>query len=78
MSGILLQIQNPMLQDNLSRIILWYKGRTTFETRKTKADFAWQSRFHDHIIRNEQDYQRIAEYINHNPAKWVSDKFYLK
>src|SRR5690606_17956455 len=44
--------KNPMLHDNLSKIIRWYKGRTTFESHKNHPDFAWQSRFHDHIIRN--------------------------
>jgi len=38
--------------------------------------FQWQSRFHDHIIRNEQSYQTISNYIINNPAKWQEDKFY--
>jgi REP element-mobilizing transposase RayT len=46
-----------MLNKKPSRIVRWYKGRTTFEVRKIHADFAWQTRFHDHIIRNETDYQ---------------------
>ena len=33
--------KNTMLHDNLSKIIRWYKGRTTFECRKIHADFAW-------------------------------------
>ena len=41
--------KNPMLHNNLSKIIRWYKGRTTFESWKTNPDFTWQSRFHDHI-----------------------------
>jgi len=68
--------QNPMLQENLSRVVRWYKGRTTFESRKIHADFAWQTRFHDHIIRNETDYQNIAEYIMANPGRWSEDKLY--
>ncbi|UII30145.1 transposase [Fulvivirga ulvae] len=69
--------KNPMLHDNLSKIIRWYKGRTTFECRKIHADFAWQSRFHDHIIRNDQSFYRISRYIVNNPLKWKEDKFYL-
>ena len=38
----------------------------------------WQRNYHDHIIRNEQSYQRISEYIINNPAKWEDDKFYKK
>jgi putative transposase len=36
----------------------------------------WQRNYHEHIIRNEQSYQRISEYIIDNPAKWTDDKFY--
>ena len=36
----------------------------------------WQRNYHEHIIRNEQSYQRITEYIINNPAKWTGDKFY--
>jgi hypothetical protein len=39
-------------------------------------DFAWQSRFHDHIIRNDAEYQRINDYIELNPENWDKDKFY--
>jgi REP element-mobilizing transposase RayT len=68
--------KNPMKNDNISRIIRWYKGRCSFEIRKNHADFGWQSRFHDHIIRNDAEYQRISDYIINNPANWVEDKFY--
>ena len=33
----------------------------------------WQKSFHDHIIRNEDEYSRIAKYIENNPATWESD-----
>jgi putative transposase len=36
----------------------------------------WQRNFHDHIIRDEQSYQKIANYIINNPANWKDDKFY--
>ena len=36
----------------------------------------WQRNFHEHIIRDEQSYQRIAQYIINNPAKWKEDKFF--
>ena len=35
----------------------------------------WQRNYHEHIIRNEQSYQTIAQYIINNPAKWNDDKF---
>ncbi len=70
--------KNPMINENLSRIIRWYKGRVTFEARKIQTLFAWQSRFHDHIIRDDDAYHKIAEYIRYNPAKWAEDKFYVE
>ena len=67
--------KNPMLNDNISKIIRWYKGRCSYEIRKINVDFKWQSRFHDHIIRNDKEYQRISDYIINNPDTWKDDKF---
>lgn len=39
-------------------------------------DFAWHSRIHDHIIRNEQDLLRIRAYIRDNQVKWHEDLYY--
>jgi REP element-mobilizing transposase RayT len=36
----------------------------------------WQRSFYDHIIRNENDYRRIAEYVENNPANWEKDRFH--
>jgi REP element-mobilizing transposase RayT len=36
----------------------------------------WQTNYHEHIIRNQQSYHNISEYIANNPAKWLKDKFY--
>ncbi len=38
----------------------------------------WQKSFHDHIVRSERDYQKIWEYIEHNPWHWETDCFYSK
>lgn len=69
--------KNPMLNDNISRIIRWYKGRCSFEIKKINADFEWQSRFHDHIIRDAESFERIQDYIENNPINWKNDKFYI-
>ncbi len=37
-------------------------------------DFAWQNRYHDHIIRHEKSLNRIREYIIMNPLKWELNK----
>ena len=36
----------------------------------------WQRSFHDHIIRNENEYRRIWKYIDENPINWIADKYY--
>jgi REP element-mobilizing transposase RayT len=68
-------MKNPMLHQNISRIIRWYKGRCTFEIWKLQADFTWQARFHDHIIRNDKSFHNISNYIMNNPSRWDEDKF---
>lgn len=73
-TGGVTELHNPMLHNNLSRIVRWYKGRTTVETRKTDSKFSWQPRFWDHIIRDEDAYHQISEYIINNPIKWEKDK----
>ncbi len=45
---------------------------------KVDKKTVWQSRFHDHIIRNQKDYDRIWEYIDTNPIKWEMDKYYME
>jgi len=70
-------LKNPMLSNGLSKIIRWYKGRVAFESRKIHADFSWQARFYDHIIRDDESFQKIKEYIINNPLSWVEDKFHI-
>ena len=38
----------------------------------------FQRSYHDHVIRNEQDYLKIWNYIEGNPSKWEEDCFYVK
>ena len=37
-------------------------------------DFGWQPRYYDHIIRDNEDLDRIREYIVGNPYKWDEDE----
>ena len=34
----------------------------------------FQPNYHDHIVRNEREYQRIKQYIINNPSEWDMDK----
>ncbi len=58
---------------NLSSVLRGYKAAVKTEAIIRKIDFSWQPRFHDRIIRNEEEYERIKNYILNNPIKWDSD-----
>ena len=35
----------------------------------------WQRNYYEHIIRDEQSFNRISDYIKNNPENWQHDKF---
>ncbi|MEA3334793.1 MAG: transposase, partial [Chloroflexota bacterium] len=63
---------------SLSVVIRSYKTAVTkWARRNGRPDFAWQPRFHDHIIRNQRSLDLIRQYIRDNPQRWVSDRHNL-
>jgi REP element-mobilizing transposase RayT len=64
------------MQSWLSIVVRQLKQSITRFAKNNNIPFAWQSRFHDHIIRNNDDRNAIAEYIENNVVKWEYDKFY--
>ena len=48
-------------------------------TNRTAGKQLWQRGYHDHIIRDEDDYRVRWKYIDENPAKWAAgkDEYYL-
>ena len=59
---------------NLGSVIRGFKSAVTTSARKIGFKFAWQPRYHDHIIRNEKSYHLIRNYIIHNPKNWEADR----
>ena len=49
-----------------------------FKSKNEIMGKLWQRNYYEHIIRDEQSYQTISNYIVNNPAKWTDDKFYTK
>jgi len=47
----------------------------TARTRLIASLPIWQSRYHEHVIRNKRAYDNIMEYINTNPERWSKDCF---
>lgn len=66
----------------LHRVVQWFKTMTTNHyirgvkqhNWKQFNGKSWQRNYWEHIIRNENDYQRIAQYIIYNPKNWDNDK----
>ena len=55
---------------NLASIVRGYKiGVTNWARSHGHPFFMWQPRYHDHIIRNNDELDRIREYIRNNPMK---------
>ncbi|MBJ2161045.1 MAG: transposase [Muribaculaceae bacterium] len=59
----------------MALVIGGFKAAVTRQARKINAAFQWQSGFHDHLIRNQREYDYIADYIDNNPRNWRSDRF---
>jgi len=63
-------------------VVQWFKTMSTNEYIRGVTNNGWrrfngklwQRNYWDHIIRNENEYQRIAKYIIDNPKKWALDK----
>ena len=61
---------------NLASVIRGFKIGVTKFCNSNNIPFGWQTRFHEHIIRNMVEYLKIEQYIINNPSKWLSDCFY--
>ena len=63
----------------ISKIIGYIKMNASKEIHNRYGNVAvWQRGFHDHIIRNRNDYEKISKYIYENPIVWQYDCFYTE
>lgn len=64
--------QNPvsilegLRKGSLGNFVNHFKGNITSYATKNIIEFEWQSRFHDRIIRDENEYQNVKKYIQNN------------
>jgi REP element-mobilizing transposase RayT len=65
-------------KNTISAMVGSFKSAVTKLCNENKLPFGWQSRFHDHIIRDKYEFYRIRNYIINNPANWKQDGFYSK
>ena len=62
---------------SITQIVGQYKMSVTKRIHSIGySEKIWQRSFHDHIIRNQKEYETIWLYIEHNPTKWEEDCFY--
>jgi len=61
---------------NLGAIIGGFKSSVSKKVRAIIPHFGWQERYHDNVIRDDESYLRIQQYILNNPKNWKDDKFY--
>jgi len=74
---------NGTSEGDLGRIIQWFKTMTTNAYIKMVKEGIvppfekriWQRNYHEHVIRNDADYLRVAEYTLNNPLTWKDDIF---
>jgi putative transposase len=66
----------PTKRKTLGRLVGAFKTISTTdinELRGAPTHPLWQRDFYDHIIRNEDESNKIREYIRTNPLQWASD-----
>ncbi|MEN9465663.1 MAG: hypothetical protein RL217_1844 [Pseudomonadota bacterium] len=70
---LLLMIENHTQDPSLlSKIINQWKGAVS----KMVGFSVWQKSFHDHVVRDIADYERLQEYMANNPAQWHLDSLH--
>ena len=58
----------------LGTVIGWYKYQLTKQVNLqcgTQGQRLLQRSYYDHVIRNQQDYDEIWQYIENNPKSWL-------
>ena len=72
---MILTLEGP--NPGIPQIVGQYKSSVTRKIRETDpGQNVWQTSFHDHVIRNQKDYERIWLYVDSNPQNWSKDCFF--
>jgi len=68
---------NGPTSNSLGAMISQFKSRATKRIWKlidSSKQPIWQRNYYEHIIRNEQEYHQIIQYIEMNPQRWQEDR----
>ena len=75
------EIRESPLQSRsiMSKLIGYIKMNASKAIRRHYGDVTvWQRGYYDHVIRNQEDYVALAEYIQTNPLRWELDQLYAE
>ena len=59
--------------ENLAAILRGFKAGVSSFARAEGLPFQWQARFHDRIVRSNEELTRIRHYILTNPSRWETE-----
>ncbi len=71
--------KKPLKPGSLGAIIGSFKAAASKRVNDKYGYFApkiWQPRYHDHIVRNNAELDRIRMYISLNPIRWEADEYF--
>ncbi len=63
----------------IGAIVRGFKSAVTKQVnimRKLPGIPVWQRNYYEHIIRDDESYYRITQYIINNPGNWAEDDYY--
>ncbi|MGE5775246.1 MAG: transposase [Chloroflexota bacterium] len=74
------QVGKPV-SHSIPTIIRAYKSAVTYAAnahQNQRGAVLWQRNYYEHVIRNEQAYENIYNYILNNPLHWEQDDENIK
>jgi REP element-mobilizing transposase RayT len=77
-----IEAQSKNHKPTISDIVGAYKSLVSnncleiYKIRNQMMGKLWQRNYYEHIVRDEQSYSNISNYIVNNPQKWEEDKFF--
>ena len=58
---------------SLSVAVRSFKSAVSKFAHEAGYEFGWQERFWDRIVRDQEELNRIRNYVRANPANWEND-----
>ena len=64
--------------NSIPTIIRSFKSAVTCHINPKIVFFGWQTRFYDHIVKDQKEYFKIKKYIQSNIKNWNKDKYFIR